>query len=62
MSWKESPLWRSIRRFGIMFIIGGIGSLLTYFSNLPPEQQAGVIPIIVAVLAFADKAIRENWK
>jgi len=59
MTWKESAFWRTIRRWGIIFLGGGVSSLYSYLANMPPDQQMWFIPLATAILAAMDKGIRE---
>ena len=61
MSWRESPFWRTARRWLVVASGGAVSALISYFGDLPPEQQAWFIPLATAVLVAIDKAIREEW-
>jgi len=61
MSWNESPYWRTARRWGIMFLIGGAAELTAYLTNIPIEHQLWIQPLIIGGLAAFDKLLRENW-
>lgn len=61
-TWKDSKLLRAIRRFGAVFITGGITIVATYLINLPPEERTEVVIIITSVVMMADKYIRDYIK
>jgi hypothetical protein len=61
MAWYDTPTGRTIRRFGIVFVFGGLSALISFLINLPPEQMTWFVPILTSILTALDKALREDW-
>ena len=61
-NWKNSKFWRAIRRFGAVFVVGGLSALATYFTDLPADEKTATIVIATAIVLMAEKYIRDYLK
>lgn len=62
MSWKDSKYWRAARRFGAVFVAGGLSSLVVYFTNLPADEKTATIVIATSVVLMLEKYVRDTFK
>lgn len=61
-TWKDSKFWRAIRRFGAVFITGGIATVATYLVNITGEQRTEAVIIATSLVLMAEKYIRDYTK
>ena len=59
-NWKNSKFWRAVRRFGAVFVAGGLSTLGAYLLNLPADEKTATIVLATAIVLMADKYIRDS--
>ena len=60
-NWKKSKFWRAMRRFGAVFIVGGLSALGVYLTDLPANEKTATIVIATAIVLMAEKYIRDYF-
>lgn len=61
-SWKQSRFLRTIRRGVAVASVGGLTSLVAYFTSLPAEEKTASIVIATTLCLMGEKYLREYWQ